>query len=111
MGDKQCHNFVFGLPDGAKNIRIRLEVKEDFNVSLRLAKGTFAFKEDAQYSVENGNLVKELTFDTLEKGTWYIGVQCEDTVVNDINSTYGLSYSGKLAALNGAPYTIQVSWE
>jgi glutamine amidotransferase-like uncharacterized protein len=111
VGDKQCHNFVFGLPEGAKNIRIRLEVKEDFNVSLRLAKGTFAFKEDAQYSVENGNLVKELTFDTLGKGTWYIGVQCEDTVVNDINSTYGLSYSGKLAALNGAPYTIQVSWE
>ena len=81
------------------------------NLSLMLAEGTFAFKEDAQYSVENGNLVKELTFDTLEKGTWYIGVQCEDTVVNDINSTYGLSYSGKLAALNGAPYTIQVSWE
>lgn len=111
VGDKQCHHFAFGLPAGARNIRVRLEVKEDFNVSLRLAKGTFAFAEDALYSVENGNLVKELFFDTLEAGTWYIGVQCEDTVTNDPSSTYGISYSGKIAALNGAPYTIQVTWE
>ena len=111
IGDKQCHHFVFGLPEGAKNIKVRLEALEDFNLSLRLAKGTFAFAEDAQYRVENSDLVKELSFSTLEKGTWYIGVQCEDTVVNDPNSTYGISYSGKLAVLNGAPYTIQVSWE
>lgn len=111
VGDLQCHNFVFGLPEGAKNIRIRLNVLEDFNVSLRLAKGTFAFREDAQYAVENTDLSKELVFDTLEAGTWYIGVQCEDTVTNDHDSTYGISYSGKLAVLNGAPYTISVSWE
>lgn len=111
VGDKQCHNFAFGLPEGAKNIKVRLEVLDDFNISLRLAKGTFAFKEDAQYSVENAERVKELSFDSLEAGTWYIGVQCEDTVVNDPESTYGISYSGKLAVLNGAPYTIQVSWE
>lgn len=111
VGDRQCHHFAFGLPAGARNIRVRLEVKEDFNVSLRLAKGTFAFAEDALYSVENSNLVKEISFDTLEAGTWYIGVQCEDTVTNDPESTYGISYSGKIAALNGAPYTIQVTWE
>lgn len=111
VGDLQCHHFAFGLPAGARNIRIRLEVLEDFNVSLRLAQGTFAFAEDAQYRVENGNLVKELSFDTLASGTWYIGVQCEDTVTNDASSTYGISYSGKIAALNGAPYTIQVTWE
>ena len=80
-------------------------------MSLRLAKGTFAFAEDALYSVENSNLVKEISFDTLEAGTWYIGIQCEDTVTNDPESTYGISYSGKIAALNGAPYTIQVTWE
>ena len=111
VGDRQCHNFVFALPDGARNIRVRLEVLADFNVSLRLAKGTFAFSGDADYAVENADPVKELSFATLEKGTWYIGVQCEDTVVNDPSSTNGISYSGKTAALNGAPYTIQVSWE
>ena len=111
VGDLQCHHFAFGLPAGARNIRVRLEVLDDFNVSLRMAKGTFAFTEDAQYRVENGDRVKELTFDTLEAGTWYIGVQCEDTVTNDPSSTYGISYSGKIAALNGAPYTIKVTWE
>ena len=111
VGDKQCHHFAFGLPAGARNIRVRLELLDDFNVSLRLAKGTFAFAEDAQYSVENGDRLKELAFDTLAAGTWYIGVQCEDTVTNDPSSTYGISYSGKIAALNGAPYTIKVTWE
>ena len=111
VGDRQCHHFAFGLPAGARNIRIRLEVLDDFNVSLRMARGTFAFAEDAQYSVENSDRVKEMTFDTLEAGTWYIGVQCEDTVTNDPSSTYGISYSGKIAALNGAPYTVKVTWE
>ena len=111
VGDRQCHHFVFGLPEGARNVRVRLEVLEDFNVSLRLARATFAFEEDAQYKVENAERVKELSFETLEKGTWYVGVQCEDTVTNDPQSTYGISYSGKTAALNGAPYTIQVIWE
>ena len=111
VGDKQCHNFAFALPQGARNIKVRLEVKGDFNVSLRLAKGTFAFREDAQHAVENEAKVKDLSFDTLEAGTYYIGVQCEDTVTNDSDSKYGISYSGKLAALNGAPYSISVSWE
>ncbi len=111
VGDLQCHNFVFGLPVGAKNIRIKLKVLDDFNVSLRLAKGTFAFSDDALYSVENSDREKELVFDSLEAGTWYIGVQCEDTVTNNHDSTYGISYSGKLAVLNGVPYTISVSWE
>ena len=111
IGDRQCHHFVFAQPEGAKNIRIRLESLEDFNLSLRLAKGTFAFAEDATSRVENTDRVKELSFSTLEKGTWYIGVQCEDTVSNNSSHTNGISYSGKTAVLNGAPYTIQVIWE
>lgn len=110
VGDKQCHHFAVAIPDGARNIKVRLEALDDFNLSLRMANGTFAFKEDAQYAVENTNLVKELSFATLEKGTWYIGVQCEDTV-NQSFGTYGITYSGKKAVLNGAPYTISITWE
>ena len=110
VGDKQCHHFAFALPEGARNIKVRLEAKADFNLSLRLAKGTFAFKEDAQYAVENTDLVKELNFDSLDKGTWYVGVQCEDTVKNTFGK-YGITYSGKTGVLNGVPYSITVSWE
>ncbi|MBO4571544.1 MAG: hypothetical protein J5699_06435 [Bacteroidales bacterium] len=111
IGDRQCHHFVFSLPEGAKNVKVRLESLDKYNLSLHLAKGTFAFKEDAQYKVEGVQSGKQLFFDTLEAGTWYVGVQCESTVtVSDPNGTYGTTYSNT-GILNGAPYTIQVSWD
>ena len=110
IGDRQCHHFVFALPDGARNIRVRLESLEDFNLSLFLAGGTFAYEEDAQYSAKGADRVKELSFDTLSKGTWYVGVRCED-VPTMTAGDYGYIYSGNTAVLNGAPYTVQVTWE
>ncbi|MBO4571375.1 MAG: hypothetical protein J5699_05575 [Bacteroidales bacterium] len=110
VGDRQCHHFVFALPEGARNIRVRLESLEGFNLSLRLAEGTFAFKEDAKYSLENGDKVKELSFDKLPAGTWYVGVQCEDAPEVSFGD-YGYIYSGNTAVLNGAPYSISVKWE
>lgn len=111
IGDKQCHHFVFSLPEGAKNIKIRLESLKDCKLSLFLAKGTFAFREDAQYKVENNDSIKELSFATMpQNGLWYIGVQSEETVTHT-DGPNGYSYSGKTWLLNGAPYRISVSWE
>lgn len=110
VGDKQCHHFAFALPSGARNIKVRMESLEGFNISLRMAQGTFAFKEDAEYAVENSDSVKELTFDTLPKGTWYVGVQCED-VPETGKDEYGIIYTGNTAVLNGAPYKISVTWD
>ena len=110
VGDRQCHHFAFALPDGARNIRIRLESLEEFNLSLFLARGTFAFREDAACSVENGDRVKELCFDSLAKDTWYVGVQCNDVPTLSVGD-YGYIYSGNTAVLNGAPYSITVTWE
>ncbi|MBR5056541.1 MAG: hypothetical protein IKX03_05035 [Bacteroidales bacterium] len=109
IGDRQCHHFAFALPAGARNIKVRLEALQNFNLSLRMAEGTFAFKEDAQYSKEGSELVKELTFSSLPKGTWYVGVQCEDTVTYTETDT-GVKYSDT-AVLNGVPYTISVTWD
>ena len=93
-----------------------MESLENFNISLHLAEGTFAFKEDAQYKVENTDKVKELKFDTLPSGTWYVGVQCEDTPTCTLGDYgggkySGYQYSGNVVVLNGAPYTISVTWE
>ena len=109
IGDKQCHHFVFALPKKARNIVIRLESLENYELSLRLANGTFAFKEDAQYAKEGKELVKELKFDELEAGTWYIGIQCESTVETKELETH-VEYSNT-GILNGAPYTISVKWD
>ena len=109
IGDKQCHHFVFALPKGATDVCIRLESLKDCNLSLFLADGTFAFRDDAKYKVENAESVKELAFDSLEEGLWYVGVQSEETVECEFGE-HGYVYSGKTWLLNGAPYSISVSW-
>lgn len=110
IGDRQCHHFVFSLPKGAREICITLETLRPFNLSLRLANGTFAFKEDAEYSVENEDAVKTLSFDRLPDGLWYVGVQCEETVDCTFGE-HGFQYSGRTEVLNGVPYRISVSWK
>ena len=109
IGDKQCHHFVFVLPKKARNIEIRLESLENYELSLRLAQGTYAFKEDAQYAAEGKELVKTLKFEELPAGTWYVGIQCESTVEATPAKTHVI-YSNT-AILNGAPYTISVKWD
>ena len=109
IGDGQCHHFVFALPENATDVKVTLEALDSCNLSLRLANGTFAFKEDAQYSVENGETAKELKFDSLEEGLWYVGVQCEDRVECTFGE-HGFEYGGNLALLNGMRYSIRVSW-
>ncbi len=109
IGDKQCHHFVFALPKKARNIVVHLESIDDYELSLRLANGTFAFKEDAQYAAEGKDAVKELRFDELPAGTWYIGVQCESTVeTKELGDHVEYSNTG---ILNGAAYSISVKWD
>lgn len=109
IGDLQCHHFAFSLPKKARNVRVRLEVLGRHNLSLRLAKGTYAFKEDAQYRVENADLLKKMSFDKLSDGVWYVSVQCEDTV----NVVHGKNYDTyeNTDILNGVPYRISVFWD
>lgn len=109
IGDLQCHHFIFVLPEDAKDINITMSTTSKFNLSLRLAKDTYAFKEDAQYKVENTSALKTLHFDTLPAGTWYIGVQCEDTVTATKN-TNRYDYTNT-DVLNGVPYSISVNWK
>lgn len=109
IGDRQCHHFAFALPKKARNIKVKLEVLEPFEVSLRMAKGTFAFREDATYKVEGNDAVKVLSFETLPAGTWYVGVQCESTVISNEQDDY--DHYGCTSVLNGVPYRISVSWD
>ena len=111
IGDRQCHHFVFSLPAGARNVKVRLEAKEDYDLSLMLARETFAFEEDAAYRKAGSDRIKELSFPSLEAGVWYVGVQCESTVtVTDEHGEHGTTY-GNTGVLNGVPYTIGVSWD
>ncbi len=109
IGDLQCHHFAFALPEGARDINITLSTDSKFNLSLRLAKDTYAFREDAEYRVENTSSTKKLHFDSLPAGIWYIGVQCEDTVTATKN-TNQYDYTDT-EVLNGVPYSISINWK
>ena len=109
IGDLQYHHFAFFLPKKARNVRVRLESLSGHNLSLRMSEGAFAFRDEAACSVENEEPVKELVFDRLPAGTWYIGIQCEETVKVTDERCYDI-YEGA-EVLNGVPYTVSVTWD
>lgn len=111
IGDKQYHHFTVMIPKGARNITVTLEspYKED-DLYLTMRQGDFAFlRQSLHHDVALGSN-KEMKFDSLKPGLWYIGVFC-DTTVDTVVTDHGEEYTGHLEVLNGVPYTIKVTWE
>lgn len=108
IGDGQCHHFLLHLDKKARKVKISLSFA--YPLSLRVAEGTFAFKDNAMYTAcadmagtkslrqESGI---ELNIKKLPAGDWYICVQNEDRATDE--------YYDFL--LNGVPYVISASWK
>lgn len=111
IGDKQYHHFTMVLPKNARNVKVTLETpyKND-DLYLTLNKGDFAFLEDSRHHDISLGGDKEMRFDTLEAGLWFVGVYCA-TTVDTVPTDYGVAYTGHLEVLNGVPYTIAVTWD
>ena len=110
IGDKQCHHFAVYIPTNANNITVMVKSEKNCDLALRMCRDTFAFPDNADYSVSAGGASQQLSFKTLEEGIWYVSVQCLTTV--DIEQTdYGQSYIGRTDVLNGVPYHIQITWD
>ena len=110
IGDMQCHHFVTWIPEGAKDVKVTLTPKENFNFRLMMDHETFAYYEDADHIKEESNgAPAELTFKNIEPGQWYIGVQCTSKPVA-VAGKNGHTYA-KTSLLNGVPYSISVSWK
>lgn len=111
IGDGQCHHYVTAIPKGARNIRFRLEYTGDYDIHLLARKDSFAFEETADYSDLTAAPAKELQFDSLETGTWYIGVH--NTSRPEVYADkYGLcKYRGQTELLNGIAYKVSVHWD
>ncbi len=111
IGDRQYHHFKVTIPQGGvKNFKVEITNDTGKNLHLTLRKGNFAWRTDAQYLLVNDGGNKTLTIDSLEEGTWYIGVYCPDApkVTCAVDK---FAYTGDKSLLNGVPYTISVSWE
>lgn len=110
IGDLQCHHFAIWIPENVKDIKINLEPLDSYNFKLMLAKDTFAYPEDAQYTFESiSGAEATASFKSLTPGQWYITVQCTSTV-GTATGTYGTEYTST-GILNGASYKISASWK
>ena len=111
IGDKQYHHFNVVIPKNAKNIKVVLEspYKND-DLYLTMTKNDFAFLANARYHDISLGCDKEMKFDTLEAGMWFIGVHCA-TTVDTVKTDYGVAYTGHLEVLNGVPYTLTITWD
>ena len=111
IGDGQCHHFVTAIPKGAKNVRIRLDYKGDYDIRLLLKNGTFAFDGASDYSESSASGAKELRFDSLESGIWYIGVYNASRPEVSTSGNGFCNYTARTELLNGIAYSLSVSWE
>ena len=111
IGDGQCHHYVTALPKGARNIRFRLSYEGDYDIRLMIRKDSFAFDGVADYTDLRAVSEKELTFESLPSGTWYIGVWNNSRPTAYIGVNGLCAYSKGLELLNGISYTVSVSWD
>ncbi len=110
IGDMQYHHFTATIPKNAKNIKVSLKGDDRYNYNLYMRKKSHAFKQYADYMDISLGAHKEINLDSLASGKWYISVECTSTV-DVTESERGMEYSGNLSILNGAPYSIIISWE
>ena len=110
IGDRQYHHFAVAIPSKAKKIKVTLNGDNNFDFNLYMTKETFAFENVAQYKQQGTGGQKELSFDTLEPGLYYIAVQCT-SVPSATVGDHGVKYVAHTEILNGAPYTISVTWK
>lgn len=111
IGDKQYHHFTVNIPEGAKNVVVKLSSdSKDVDLNLFMKKDDFAFAKTSAYHDVTLGASKEMKLAGLEAGTWYIGVECA-TTVDEKKTDYGVEYTGNLEVLNGIPYSITVDWE
>lgn len=110
IGDKQYHHFTVMIPRGARNLKIKLDGAEDYDLFLYLNKGDFAFRNSSEYKDIALGASKVMSVEKPEEGLWYIGVECNNTV-STVPTSWGFEYTGCLDVLNGVPYSIEVTWD
>ena len=110
IGDRQYHHFAVDVPKGCKQFTVSLKSLKgwrNFEFSLYVSDGGFAFSDAARWRSEGEGLDRQIMVDSPKPGRYYIGVCCE-TTVDSQETAYGTQYSGRLDVLNGVPYTILV---
>lgn len=110
IGDKQYHHYIIEVPDGGSDLSVELDAEDGYDMHLFVTKDTFAMSGIAEYADSSDGADKTISVETLEAGTWYVGVKCFTTVETKENN-WGYEYTGKVEVLNGVEYYILASWD
>ncbi len=110
IGDRQCHHFMVRILPGDDSLKVSLDGNDNQPFNLYIKKDGFAFRNNADYADTSTASDKMMMVSGLTPGDYYIGVEC-DTSVMATYSGWGYSYSGNLAVLNGADYSILAEWK
>ena len=110
IGDLQTHHFASYIPSDAKNVAVEVSSSSNYNLSLTMDQGSFAFSDTAEYIASEPGAMQRLVFPSIREGLWYIAVKCLTTVTIE-QTDYGQAYIGNTEVLNGVPYRISINWE
>ncbi|MCQ2138002.1 MAG: BPL-N domain-containing protein [Bacteroidales bacterium] len=110
IGDGQYHFFLLKVPAGAKDITVELKSEYEGNLYLTMRKNGSAWLTEADFFAVNNGKTKSLHFDTLEEGTWSVGVHCPDKPTATLTNGRYL-YSGNTEPVQGVEYSIKASWK
>jgi hypothetical protein len=109
IGDKQYHHFMLRILQGCDSLKITLDGDNAQPFNLYIKKDSLALRNIADYADTTLTSDKIINIPNLAPGVWYIGVEC-DTTVSTTYRGWGYEYSGNLAILNGAEYSIKAEW-
>ena len=110
IGDRQYHHFTVEIPKRTKKATIILEGYEgadNFDLTLAVREGDFAFHNKTNIKNVSLGCNKALVLEKPQAGKWYISVFCETTVTPETGDN-GIVYTGRTDVLNGVPYRIKV---
>lgn len=109
IGDRQYHHFVVQIPPQTPTLTVTLNGDDAYQFNLYLRADSCAFTNNADYWLTTAGSDKQLEIVNPTAGAWYIGVECATTVAATPQS-WGYAYSGQIAVLEGAAYTITAAW-
>ena len=110
IGDKQYHHFILYFPEAVHNFRVTIDGEDAYHLNIFAKHEDYAFQSSADYFDISPTADKTLYVPELSAGTWYIGVECADTI-ETIEHSWGYEYTGAIDVLNGIAYAIIAGWD
>jgi len=109
IGDRQYHHFRIDIPENTENLSVQLDGDDNFEFGLYLNRDTLAFQTIANYQGTGSTADEEIAIPNPPPGIWYVAVECK-TTVQAVKKSWGYDYTGQIAVLNGASYSLTANW-